>query len=181
MEELLCEEGAEMGFKLGKSARKDRCVEVVMEVVAVVERDVVVPCGEGSGWRSDTAGDESDWGSCGREVEPLRTLCDGDLRRDDPSGEDATPADVSTLEEVAEARHKLLGMDLEVVGLKPEEKSDWAGIDGGEVVCLVLVNNDTGTLVGVGCRLLKTPRLQIRGSGVNCMDLDDSDSGDVRS
>ena len=77
--------------------------------------------------------------------------------------------------------HKLLGMDLEVVGLKSEKKSGWTGIAGGEVVCLVLVDTDAGTLEGVVCRLLKTLRLQIKGSGVNCMDLDDSDSGDVRS
>lgn len=179
VEELLCEEGAEIGFKLGKSARSDECAEVVTEVVAVVEGQVVVSCGEGCAWRSDTAGDESDWGSCDETVEPLRTLCDGDLNRDDLTGE--APPWASTLEVGDAARHKLLGMDFEVLGPTPEEKLDWAGIDGGEVVCLVLVNTDTGTLVGVGCKLLKTPRLQIRGSGVNCMDLDESDSGDVRS
>lgn len=107
-------------------------------------------------------------------------LCDGDLRRDNPDEEDPPLSEAPTLEVTTEW-HKLLGVDFEVVGLNSEEKSDWAGIAGGEVVCLVLVSMDTGTLVGVGCRLLKTPRLHIRGSGVKCMDLDDSDSGDVRS
>lgn len=60
VDELLCKEDVQMDFKQGKSAGCDECVEVMMEVAAVEEGEVVVPCGEGSAWRSDTAGDESD-------------------------------------------------------------------------------------------------------------------------
>ena len=63
MDELLCEECAEVGFKLGKLGKStcgDTCLEVMMEVVAVEEGVVVVPCVEGSVRRNDTAGDESD-------------------------------------------------------------------------------------------------------------------------
>lgn len=136
----------------------------------------MIPCGEESAsCRSGTAGEEREWVSCfcREEVEALSTVCDGGFRRRTPSGKDAASPDTSALDAVTAAWHKLIGMDLEVV-VKPDR-----GIEGGEVVCLVLT--DTGALVGVGCRLLNAPRAQLTGSGENCMDFDDSDNGDVIS
>lgn len=78
-----------------------------------------------------------------------RMLCDGDLRHGTPVGEDVMPPEASMVEVVTAAWHRLIGMDLEAAGLRSDVKPD-AGIDGGEVVCLILVDIDAGALVGVG-------------------------------